>query len=518
MKRYFIYIFTLGLFFSFITVSESASDEPKRGGTLTLAISKRIKLLNPLVRTSSTEKRIRDMMYESLLAIDLKGKIQPKLAEAWDVSKDGKIYTFRLRKGMKFHNGQEVTAKDAKFAMDYTLNPKNGAYGYNLLSQVEGAEVLDRYTLKIYLKKSNPIFPLLLASIKSFSVIPEGSLDEGVRTPKAFPPGTGPFKFMEWKPGQRIVLQRFDDYWGHKAYLDKVILRVISEATVRFTAVRTGDVDLIVRVPYEWINQVTSGKIKGINFAKSSYGNARAIEFNVADPPFNNKKMRLAVAHAIDRKEILNGAYFGLGEPADQRFPNSHDWHFDVSPPPPYDLHKARALLKESGYKGEEVELLLSRGVAGFETEATIVQAQLKKIGMKIKATILDRGSALDLRRKGKFAFTFRGGSYYADPVEAYTEYRCEKNLRKRRLNWAGYCNKEFDDLLAKGETEIDPTKRRMLFKRLVTRMYGDLPLLGIGFVPRYFAFGDHVKGFTTNENTDFMYLGGGLNYTWLDK
>ena len=518
MKRFFTYVFTLGLLLGFATLSESASNEPKRGGTLTMAISKRMKMLNPLVRTSSTEKRIRDLMFESLLGMDLKGKIQPNLAESWDVSKDGKIYTFRLRKGVKFHNGQEVTAEDAKFAIDYTLNPKNGATGLNDLSQVEGAKAVDRYTLKVYLKKPNPAFTILLTSIRTFSVIPKGSLEEGVRRPPKFPPGTGPFKFVEWKPGRRIVIDRFDDYWGHKAYLDRVILRVISDDTVRLTAVRAGDVDLMVRVPYEWAKHIVAGKLKGIGFVKSTYGNARSIEFNVADPPFNNKKMRLAVAHAIDRKEILNGAYFGLGGPASQRFPKGHVWYFNEVSSPSYDLDKARALLKESDYKGEEIELLLSRGVAGFETEATIVQAQLKKIGMKVKLTILERASALDYRRKGNYAFKFKGGAYYTDPVEAYNLYRCEKDLRKRRSNEAGYCDKEFDDLLVRGETEVDPAQRRKLFKRLVTKLYEDLPLVAIGFIPRYFAFADHVKGFTTDHGTAFRYWGGGLNYTWLDK
>ena len=129
MKRFFTYIIILGLLQGFTTLSASAADQPKRGGTLTMAISSKMKMMNPLVRTSSVEKRIRDLMFESLVALDLKGKVQPNLAESWEVSKDGKTYTFRLRKGVKFHNGQEMTAEDAKFAIDYTLNPRNGAYG-----------------------------------------------------------------------------------------------------------------------------------------------------------------------------------------------------------------------------------------------------------------------------------------------------------------------------------------------------------------------------------------------------
>ncbi len=517
MKRFFTYIIILGLLQGFTTLSASAADQPKRGGTLTMAISSKMKMMNPLVRTSSVEKRIRDLMFESLVALDLKGKVQPNLAESWEVSKDGKTYTFRLRKGVKFHNGQEMTAEDAKFAIDYTLNPRNGAYGIKDLSQVEGAKASDRYTLKIYLKNPTPVFPVLLSEIRSFSVIPKGSLEEGVRKPVTFPPGTGPFKFVEWKPGRRIVFDRFDDYWGQKAYVDRVILRVIGNSTVRFTALRTGDVDLIVRVPHEWVKTVEQGKVKGIGFAASFPGNANNIEFNVADPPFNNKKLRFAVAHAINRKEILEGAYFGMGVPARQRFPKGHYWYFDEAPIPSYDLAKARALVKESGYKGEEVDLMISRGATGYEAEATIIQAQLKKIGVKMKVTPLERASALDYRRKGKFHFKLSGGSAYADPVQAYNEYECE-DLRKRRSNEAGYCDKEFDRLLAKAETELDPAKRRELFKQLVQMLNKEIPLLPILFATRHFAYRDYVKGFTTDQNAHYRYWGGGLNYTWIDK
>ena len=233
--------------------------------------------MNPLVRTSSTEKRIRDLIFESLLGLDGSGKIQPNLAESWKVSKDGKTYTFQLRKGVKFHNGQEMTAEDAKFAIDYTLNPKSGAYGLNDLSQVEGVQAAGRYTLKVFLKDANPVFPTLLSSIRSFSVIPKGSLEVGMRKPPKFPPGTGPFKFVEWVPGQRIVFDRFDDYWGHKAYLDRVVMKVISNSAVRFTTVRTGEVDLIARAPYDWIKKIVAGEIKGVDVAKGSFGNARNI-------------------------------------------------------------------------------------------------------------------------------------------------------------------------------------------------------------------------------------------------
>ena len=499
------------------TAVESASEQPKRGGTLTFATTKKMKLMNPLVSTSSTEKRLRDFMYESLLGMDRNGEIKPNLAESWEVSKDGLVYVFKLRKGVKFHDGKEMTAEDAKFAVDYTLNPKNGAYGYEDIKSISKAEAVDRYTLKLTLKNRNTILLTALTDIRSFSVIPNESLPDGIKKPKKFPAGTGPFKFVEWKPGQQLVLERFDDYWGQKAYIDKLVVKPIGDSTVRFTALRAGDVDIVERTANEWVEQIVSGKLKGLGYAKASHAVARNLEFNVADPPFNNKKLRQAVAHAIDRKEILQAAYLGLAETTEQRFPTGHTWNFGDLKLPEYNLDKAKKLLKESGYNGEPVELLGNQGEVA-EIEGAVIQAQLKKIGMNVKLVILERASNLDKRHKGDYAFKLAGGSLYPDPLLAFTEYRCEKDPRNRGENESGYCDKQFDAWLTEAGQEVDSAKRRAVFRKVVGKLVDDMPILPIGFTPRFFAFGKHVKGFTTDSNGEFRWWGGGMNHAWIDR
>ncbi|MGH7844343.1 MAG: ABC transporter substrate-binding protein [Candidatus Binatia bacterium] len=495
---------------------QAASAQPKRGGTITLAISKELALMNPLINTSSTEARIRELMFEPLLAMDLKGAIQPRLAESWEVSKDGKLYTFRIRKGVKFHNGKELTADDLKFAIDYSMNPKNGAYGFEDLSAVQRVEVADKHTLKMHMKHHHPLFLTLLTDIRAFSAIPKESLPDGLRKPSTFPAGTGPFKFVEWQRGQRIVFERFADYWGHKAYVDRVIMREIGDATVRFTALRAGDVDIIERTPYEWVQQIVQGKIQGIGFAKAARAGARNLEFNVVDPPFNNKKLRLAVAHAINKKEILQAAYFGLADVTDQRFPEGHTWNFDI-PTPQYNPDQATAFLKESGYNGNTLELMGNRGEVA-DIEGATIQAQLRRIGIKVELKILERASALEARRQGKYMFKLAGGSDYPDPLPAYQEYMCEPDPRKRRLNESGYCDKQYDVLLKKAESEVDPEKRRGLFKEAVSKLVEDVPIVPIGFTPRFFTFRNHVKGFVTNSGGDFQPWGAGLSRAWIDK
>lgn len=291
---------------------EGASDKPKRGGTLTLGISREPVLMHPMIATGSVERKVRELMFESLLGVDANGKIQPNLAESWAISDNGRLYTFNLRKGVKFHDGREMTGEDVKYAVGYAMNPKNGAYGQSMLAPVERVETEGKYIVKMFLKKPSPPFLANLTDIQPFAVVPKESLPEGVGKLERFPPGTGPFKVIEWQPGQRFLFEHFADYWGHKAFIDRLILRTIPDGTIRFTAVQTGDVDMIEFTPFEWVKQVADGKIKGLHLVKAPYASFRRLVFNAAAPPFSNKKMRQAVAYAIDKRELMHAAFSAM--------------------------------------------------------------------------------------------------------------------------------------------------------------------------------------------------------------
>lgn len=498
--------------------AQAAAAEPKRGGIVTLGVTRDISVMNPLVDTGSTQKRIRDLMFEPLLAIDLKGNLQPALAEGWEVSKDGKLYTIRLRKGVKFHNGQEMTAEDAKFAIDYSMNAKNGARGFAELSIVDRTEARDKHTLNIYLKSSAPGFKYALARIETFSVIPKESVAEGMKS-KQISSRHRPFQICRVATaathrirtiprllGAQSLRRSGDpaDHWRHHGKLHRA-----SRRRYRYDGA----------APYEWIKEIRDGKLKGIGFAESRYSAGRAIEFNVVDPPFNNKKLRLAVAHAIDRKEILQAAYFGFGEPSDQIYPRGHKWYFEGVPSPAYDLNKARALLKEAGYKGDEIEMLGSMG-GTQEAEIATVQAQLKKIGMNIKITMAERGANVQMRRKGQYAFKLSGDpGVNPNPVDLYLPvHACESDPRNRNQNESGYCDKEVDALLRAAAAEHDENQLRALMRKVVARLQEDAPIVNIGHTSRFFALRDHVKGFTTAYDGEFVWGGGGLNRAWLEK
>jgi len=516
MKRIFMLSVILGLSVLLAWAAPAVSQQPKRGGTLTMAIRKDLTTMNPLVRTMSTDQSIRELIYESLLSVNAKGAIEPKVAESWEVSKDGKTYIFKLRAGVKFHNGQEVTAKDLAYAIDYTMNPKNGAYGRQRLTLIKSVEATDKHTLKFNLKRQSAAFLSVLTDIQAFSVIPAGSIQEV--KPNAYPPGTGPFRFASWQPKQQIVFERNDDYWGEKTYLDRVVMRPIPNDTVRFTALRAGDVDLIERAPYEWVNQILAGKIKGIGTAKAATAGYRAMFFNVAAAPFNDIRMRQAVAHAIDKKELMEATFYGFGEPVDQKYPKGYIWHIEGLPWPEFNLDKSRALLKEAGYKGEPIEMKIEQG-HDVEVMTTTLQAQLKRIGLNVKPQVFEYGARREQIRRGETTFDFVGSDYYVDPAPTYsTETACEPDLKKRSSNWTGYCNKELDKKFEQLETELDQEKRVQLLKEILTVKAKDIPTISIGFVPRFFALGPKVKGFVADDDGAFVHSEGGLTRVWLDQ
>ena len=517
MKKCQLLLVAFGMMLNLAFPVEEVFGAPKRGGTLTMAIRKDVSTMNPLVRTFSTDQSIRDLIYQALLFLDEKGAIKPQLAESYEVSKDGKVYTFRLRQGVKFHNDQEMTAEDVKYAIDYTLNPKNGAYGRSRLALLEGVKVADKYTLKIYLKSRSAAFLSALTDIKAFSIIPKDSI-KSIK-PKEFPVGTGPFRFVDWKVRQRIIFELNKDYWGQKPYVDKVVLRPIRNSTVRFTALRAGDVDIIERTPYEWVKQVLSGKFKGLGTAKAATSGYRALFFNVLNSPFDNKKLRLAVAHGIDKKTILQAAFFGFGETAEQKYPNGHFWYVKGLKSPTYDPAKAKKLLKEAGYKGEKIVMKIEKGET-VEAMATTFQAQMKRIGMNVELAVFEYGARRAQIRSGDTTVDMVGGGYYADPISTYrSQYMCGQDPKKRASNWSGYCDQRVAKWFEELEVELDQTKRQEILGRIVSQINDDVPVISIGFVPRFFTFRDYVKGFTTDSSGGrFVWGGGGLTRTWLNK
>ena len=517
MKKYFVAVLFLLMVFSHTAVAQT----PKTGGRLIFALESDVSTMNPFVRMISTDQLIRSLMYETLFDFDLQNKIVPALGESWTISKDGLEYDVKLRAGVKFHNGEEMTAEDVKWSVEYAMDPKNAATGFSLLKPIESITVVEKHRIRFKLKEPTAPFLSTLATVRGFIVVPQNSVPQGAKTVPAYPPGTGPFAFKAWESRVQTVLVRHKDYWQKGLpYLDEVIYKPVEDADVRLSALRAGDVHMIERAPYSYVSKIKSGEIKGIKAVEAKAAGFKRLIFNVLVPPFNNRSLRLAVANAIDKKQYLQGAFWGFGSPVDQRYPAGNPW-FVKMPQIKRDVSKVKALLKEAGVGSDfEVELL---GQQGDEAEQQVLQQQLASAGIKMKVRLMEYGSYVQKQHERDWQMIIFGGRMQPDPHLLYgVEYICSEveqaKAKRATRNLAAYCNKEVDELLVEAGRVTDTKKRYEIYAKAIRQITEDVSEVPLGFYPRFYAHSDKVKGFVIDDVGSISGTKFGLIRTWMDK
>jgi peptide/nickel transport system substrate-binding protein len=520
MKKFFT-VLILMLLVIFTHSVRAQTLTPKNGGRLIFALEADVSTMNPFVRMLSTDELMRSLMYETLFSYDLKEKMVPALGESWTISKDGLEYIITLRRGVKFHNGQELTAEDVKWSVEYAMDPKNGASGFTLLKPVESITVLDKNRVRFKLKEPTAPFLSTLASIRGFVVVPKDSLSQGAKTVPAYPAGTGPFAFKTWETGVQTLLIRNKDYWQKGLpYLDEVVFKPIEDATVRLSSLRAGDVQVIERTPYSFVQKIKTGELASINVVEAKNAGFKRLIFNVLQPPFDNRGLRLAVAYSLDKKQYLQGAFWGFGNPADQRYPAGSTW-FVKNPERTRDVPKVKELLKDSGSgKDVEVELL---GQQGDEAEQQILQQQLTTAGIKMKVKLMEYGSYVEKQNQRDWQMIIFGGRIQPDPHLIYgVEYTCaeaeQAKAKRSTRNLAGYCNKEVDKVLAEAGRISDQKKRTELYAKAIRQISDDVVEVPLGFYPRFYALSDKVKGFVPDDSGGINATQYGIVKTWLDR
>jgi ABC-type transport system substrate-binding protein len=324
---------------------QAAAQTPKRGGTLVVGMSQDLPGLDPHPSTSTITYQVLSLVYQGLVDFDRDLKIKPVLAESWKVSPDGKQWTFALRKGAKFHNGRPLTASDVKFSLDRILDPKTAARGKGALSIIESVQVVDPQTVRVHLTRASGAFLSRIAGTYQAILPPEA-----VQGPAFKPIGTGPFQLTEWKTNERVELKRFDGYWeAGLPYLDALTLKPVPDGTVRLTALKTGDAGFVQLNPQESLAELQAAPSKDyvVRTVKGG-GGFSAIILNSRKPPFNDVRVRRAVALATDKKEVGLGVWRGFAQPINQMLPPGTPWFFAVPDRKP-DVEQAKKLLRGGG-------------------------------------------------------------------------------------------------------------------------------------------------------------------------
>jgi peptide/nickel transport system substrate-binding protein len=491
---------------------QAAAQTPKRGGTLVVGMSQDLPGLDPHPSTSTITYQVLSLVYQGLVDFDRDLKIKPVLAESWKVSPDGKQWTFALRKGVKFHNGRPLTASDVKFSLDRILDPKTAARGKGALSIIESVQVVDPQTVRVHLTRASGAFLSRIAGTYQAILPPEA-----VQGPAFKPIGTGPFQLTEWKTNERVELKRFDGYWeAGLPYLDALTLKPVPDGTVRLTALKTGDAGFIQLIPLESLAELQAVPSKDyvISTVKGG-GGFSAIILNSRKPPFNDVRVRRAVALATDKKEVGLGVWRGFAQPVNQWMPPGTPWFFNV-PDRKVDVEQAKKLLAEAGIaKGTKLTHTVGQ-VANLVPAAQVFQAQLTRIGIDLQLEVLDWPAYIKRQRAMDFTSTNTNFFPKVDPDDAYYRYFHSKGGANELAG--GYANPAADKLLEEGEATIDPAKRAEAYRRLVELLEDEVPVVTTGLGDAAVGWRTPVKGFEPHIIGLLAYPGGGLPNVGLER
>jgi len=435
--------------------------------------------LIPLLSSDSTSHEIAGMVFNGLVKYDKDLNIIGDLAESWDVSKDGLMITFHLRKGVKWHDGRPFTADDVLYTYQVTIDPKTPtAYSGDFL-KVKKAEVLDSLTFRV--TYGEPFAPALMSW--GGAIMPKHLLegkDIAASPLTRRPIGTGPYMFKEWKPGQKIVLISNPDYFEGKPYIDGFIMRIIPDMATMFLELRANGIDWMNLTPLQHMRQ-TENNLFRKNFNKYRYlsFSYTYLGYNLKNPLFMDKRVRQAIAYAINRDEMIQGVLLGLGKPATGPFkPGTWVYNPDVKTYP-YDPPKAKELLAQAGWRDVNKDGVLEKDGQPFVFEiitnqgnevrgkcAEIIQRRLGEIGIKVKIRVLEWAAFVnDFINKRRFDATILGWTIPLDP-DIYDVWHSSKT-GPQELNFVSYQNAEVDKLIEKGRSTFDQTKRKKYYDRI---------------------------------------------------
>jgi peptide/nickel transport system substrate-binding protein len=435
--------------------------------------------LIPLLSSDSTSHEISGMVFNGLVKYDKDLNIIGDLAESWEVSKDGLVITFHLRKGVKWQDGHPFTADDVLYTYQVTIDPKTPtAYAGDFL-KVRKAEVIDSHTFRV--TYSEPFAPALMSW--GSAIMPKHLLEgrDIAASPLARSPiGTGPYMFKEWKPGQKIVLISNPDYFEGRPYIDGFIMRIIPDMATMFLELRADGIDRMNLTPLHYMRQ-TENNLFRKNFNKYRYlsFSYTYLGYNLKNPLFMDKRVRQAIAYAINRDEMIQGVLLGLGKPATGPFkPGTWVYNPNVKTYP-YDPQKAKELLAQAGWKDVNKDRVLEKDGQPFTFEiitnqgnevrgkcAEIIQRRLGEIGIKVKIRVLEWAAFVnDFINKRRFDATILGWTIPLDP-DIYDVWHSSKT-GPQELNFVSYDNAEVDKLIEKGRSTFDQAKRKKYYDRI---------------------------------------------------
>jgi peptide/nickel transport system substrate-binding protein len=464
---------------------------PERGGTLTVGFASDIKTLDPVFSIEYTERQVLYLIFDTLVKLDTDFSIKPELAKSWEIQNGGTRVLFHLREGVKFQDGTPFDAAAVKWNIDRRLDPevKSPQKG-GLESVLTSVEVVDPLTVAFNLREPYPGLLGMLGQREGFMESPSAAQKLGGDFGSK-PVGAGAFVFKEWVRGNHITVERNPDYWDKgKPYLDRVVFQDIAGSVVGAQRLITGEADFVSELSPQDVRQIEGRS--DIKLDPDPVGRWISLQWQVDKPPFDNALLRQAIAHAIDRKRLVDILMGGRAQIAEGPTPKGLWWFDPGLKSYDYDPIKAKDLLRQAGYPNGLDVTLAAPTVTMFQQLDQVVQEQLKAIGINVTLEPVAVSDWYSQVVQQKINFTPQRWSQRPDPDGLlYILFHS-----KGYANSTNYRNPELDALLDKARSLTDVAARRPLYWQAQAIITKDLPYVPLFFSLEYAALRSNVQGY----------------------
>ncbi|UTD26606.1 glutathione ABC transporter substrate-binding protein GsiB [Bradyrhizobium sp. WD16] len=450
-------------------------------GGVVLAIGGQPETLDPYNTNTTLTTAVTKSFYQGLFEFDKDLKVRPVLVESYTVSDDGLVYTFRLRQGVKFHDGTDFNAAAVKTNFDRVMNPDNKLARFNQFNRIAKTEATAPYTVTITLKEPFGPFINSLAH-PSAAMISPAALAKWGKDIAFHPVGTGPFVFEDWKQTDYVKGRKFDDYW-RKGFpkVDSITWKPVLENNTRAAMLQTGEADFAYPLPYEQAAALQSNDKLKTTISPSII--LRYVSFNMLQKPFNDVRVRQAINYAINKEALAKVAFGGFAAPADSYVPEGVLYAHKMAPWP-YNPAKAKALLAEAGYpNGFESALWSAYTTTTAQKTIQFLQQQLAQVGVKVQIQALEPGQRTEWVQTAPDPQAAKVRMYYA----GWSSSTGEADWALRPLlateawppklnNTAYYSNPEVDALISKALRSVKDDERAAIYKEAQEKIYQDAP------------------------------------------